>query len=115
MHLNKASSDSTFPEGHKLQLTCLQAHNNFTIECGEIDGVVLGSWTNIEEISAFPVIDEDNTHAGYWAGAAVWSDSWNQGTVDRVSHFFHFFCQAVRQHYVVRDPQKYQFRIRLKF
>ncbi|XXG85857.1 hypothetical protein AAC387_Pa11g0871 [Persea americana] len=84
MHLNKASSDSTFPEGHKLQLTCLQAHNNVTIECGEIDGVVLGSWTNIEEISAFPVIDEDNTHAGYWAGAAVWSDSWNQGTVDRI-------------------------------
>lgn len=62
--------------------------NNLTIECGEVDGVVLGSWTNVNESSSNPVIDEENAHIGYWAAAAVWSNVWDQRTIDRVSHYF---------------------------
>ncbi|KAL6977281.1 hypothetical protein U1Q18_026078 [Sarracenia purpurea var. burkii] len=54
------------------------------INCGEIDGVVLDSWTNIKENSFHPVSDEDSSHAAYWAAAAVWSDAWDQRTIDRV-------------------------------
>lgn len=58
---------------------------NLIIKCGEIDGVVSGSWTTVNERSSDPVVDEDNAHTGYWAAAAVWSDAWDQRTVDRVS------------------------------
>ncbi|XP_024032136.1 uncharacterized protein LOC21400717 isoform X2 [Morus notabilis] len=58
--------------------------NNFIIECGEIDGVVLGSWTNINENPPVPVVDDDNVLAGYWAAAAVWCNVWDQRTIDRI-------------------------------
>ncbi|GAY58686.1 hypothetical protein CUMW_188900 [Citrus unshiu] len=58
--------------------------NNLTIECGEVDGVVLGSWTNVNESSSNPVIDEENAHIGYWVAAAVWSNVWDQRTIDRI-------------------------------
>ncbi|KAM7517827.1 hypothetical protein LguiB_016789 [Lonicera macranthoides] len=57
---------------------------DLTIVCGEIDGVVLDSWTNVSEQSTVPVVDDDNIHACYWAGAAVWSDAWDQITIDRI-------------------------------
>ncbi|CAK9137988.1 unnamed protein product [Ilex paraguariensis] len=57
---------------------------SLVIECGDIDGVVLGSWTNVNEHSGDPVVDDDSAHAGYWAAAAVWSDAWDQRTIDRI-------------------------------
>ncbi|XP_059642353.1 uncharacterized protein LOC132284280 isoform X2 [Cornus florida] len=57
---------------------------NLSIECGEIDGVALGSWANVNELSVVPPVDDDSTLAGYWAAAAIWSDSWDQRTVDRI-------------------------------
>lgn len=73
-----------------MQLLNSHLFGNLIIQCGEIDGVVLGSWTNVNESSSEPVIDEDNAHAGYWAAAAVWSNAWDQKTIDRVSDYF--FC-----------------------
>lgn len=58
----------------------------FTIQCGDIDGVVIGSWVNIDNGSAASADDEDNGLLTYWACAAVWSDAWDQRTVDRVSY-----------------------------
>ncbi|KAF8404468.1 hypothetical protein HHK36_009353 [Tetracentron sinense] len=80
----RGSSNLSAPEGNKLHLMPLHSLNNLVIECGDVDGVVLGSWQNVSESSAFPVVDEDNTHAGYWAAAAVWSDAWDQRTIDRI-------------------------------
>lgn len=55
------------------------------IECGEIDGVVLGSWTKVSQSSSVAEAEEDSVHAGYWAAAAIWSNAWDQRTIDRVS------------------------------
>ncbi|KAL7230412.1 hypothetical protein ACSBR2_008822 [Camellia fascicularis] len=66
---------------------CL-SHSHFSkdliIKCGEIDGVVLGAWENVNEHSVVPVSDEDNSHAAYWAAAAIWFDAWDQRTIDRI-------------------------------
>ncbi|XVE86639.1 hypothetical protein DITRI_Ditri18aG0050700 [Diplodiscus trichospermus] len=67
-----------------VHLYLLDFFNNLRIDCGEIDGVILGSWANVDEISSDPVLDQDGTHAGYWAAAAVWSKAWDQTTVDRI-------------------------------
>ena len=89
---------ASFPTGSVLSAEnrlCL-LHNHFfdgrMIECGEIDGIVSDSWTNIDE-SSFTLEEEDENddHVGYWAAAAVWFDAWDQTTVDRVS-CFSFFC-----------------------
>ncbi|KAL5555832.1 hypothetical protein UlMin_038068 [Ulmus minor] len=77
-----ASSNS--PRRNCLRLLHSHEFSNFIIECNEIDGVVLGSWSNINENSSLPVADEDNVHAGYWAAAAVWSNDWDQRTTDRI-------------------------------
>ncbi|RZC55256.1 hypothetical protein C5167_014133 [Papaver somniferum] len=69
---------------NKLHMMCLLSVNNCKIECGEIDGVVTGPWASISESCVFPVVDEDITHAGYWAGAALWSDAWDQRAIDRI-------------------------------
>ncbi|XP_068653693.1 uncharacterized protein [Aristolochia californica] len=53
-------------------------------KCGEIDGVLLGSWTNLDESHSLPALEGDNVDAGYWAAAAIWSDAWDQKTVDRI-------------------------------
>lgn len=84
-----ASSNS--PRRNCLHLLHSHVINNFTIECNEIDGVVLGSWANVDENPSVPLVDEDNHHSGYWAAAAVWSSDWDQRTIDRVSHFSYFF------------------------
>ena len=54
------------------------------IECGEVDGVVLGSWTKINESASEHAPDETDAIAGYWAAAAVWSNAWDQRTFDHV-------------------------------
>ncbi|XP_023634817.1 uncharacterized protein LOC17879534 [Capsella rubella] len=54
------------------------------IECGEVDGVVLGSWTKINESTSEHVLDETDVIAGYWAAAAVWSNAWDQRTFDHI-------------------------------
>lgn len=59
-------------------------HKDLIIACGDIDGAVLGSWTSINGHSVPPEVDDDSSHAGYWTAAAVWSDAWDQITVDRV-------------------------------
>ncbi|XP_038999892.1 uncharacterized protein LOC120125556 isoform X2 [Hibiscus syriacus] len=75
------SSTLNSPEGIHL---CLLDFNNLKIECGEIDGVVLGAWANVNENSSDTVLDQDGVHAGYWAAAAVWSKAWDQTTIDRI-------------------------------
>lgn len=59
--------------------------DNVIIVCGEIDGAVLGSWKEVSGHPVVPLVDDDSSHSCYWVGAAVWSDSWDQRTVDRVS------------------------------
>jgi spatacsin len=54
------------------------------IECGEVDGVVLGSWTKINESASEHAPDETDAVAGYWAAAAVWSNAWDQRTFDHI-------------------------------
>ncbi|KAF3534393.1 hypothetical protein DY000_02036196 [Brassica cretica] len=54
------------------------------IECGEVDGVVLGSWTKINESATEHAPDETDAIAGYWAAAAVWSNAWDQRTFDHI-------------------------------
>ncbi|XP_042492983.1 uncharacterized protein LOC122072667 isoform X2 [Macadamia integrifolia] len=80
----RSASSLNSPDGIKLQLASSNSFNNYIIECGEIDGVVTGSWTNIDKTSDSLVREEENTDAGYWAAAAVWSDAWDQRTIDRI-------------------------------
>ncbi|KAG9456856.1 hypothetical protein H6P81_001364 [Aristolochia fimbriata] len=80
---NKESSYAPIQESKKLQFTCSWACDAI-IECGEIDGVVLGSWPNLDEGHSFQAPEGDQVDAGYWAAAAIWSDVWEQITVDRI-------------------------------
>lgn len=78
-------SDINPPEETKLPLLVLLSNNNLTIECGEVDGVVLGLWRYVSKRPDVSVIDDDDdTHTCYWAAAAVWSDAWDQRTIDRI-------------------------------
>ncbi|GMI68631.1 hypothetical protein like AT4G39420 [Hibiscus trionum] len=76
------SSTLNSPEG--IHLCLLDFFNNLKIECGEIDGVVLGAWANVNENSSDTMLEQDGVHAGYWAAAAVWSKAWDQRTIDRI-------------------------------
>ncbi|KAB2051998.1 hypothetical protein ES319_A12G090100v1 [Gossypium barbadense] len=78
----RVTSTLNSPEGVHLRL--LDFFNNLKIECGEIDGVVLGAWATVNENSSDTVPDQDDVHAGYWAAAAVWSKVWDQRTIDRI-------------------------------
>ncbi|KAL5818547.1 hypothetical protein ACOSQ4_022389 [Xanthoceras sorbifolium] len=80
----KGFSTSNSSGGICLHLLNSQFFGNLIIKCGEIDGVVLGSWTTVNESSSDPAVDEDNAHTGYWAAAAVWSNAWDQRTIDRI-------------------------------
>ncbi|KAH8502934.1 hypothetical protein H0E87_014301 [Populus deltoides] len=82
--LKRATLTLNSPGQIKLQLLPSYLFSNLIIECGEIDGVVLGSWTSINGNSPDPVVDEDTAHAGYWAAAAAWSSAWDQRTIDRI-------------------------------
>lgn len=63
----------------------LHVYDNTIIECGDIDGAVIGCWANVDSTIAPSEVCEDDAHSGYWACAAVWSDSWDSRTMDRVS------------------------------
>ncbi|KAF5727678.1 hypothetical protein HS088_TW22G01374 [Tripterygium wilfordii] len=76
---------SSSPGGVNLCLLHPHFFNNLLIECGEIDGVVLGSWTSFSEDCSDHLVDEDGARAGYWAAAAVWSSAWDQKTIDRIA------------------------------
>ncbi|CAH9071176.1 unnamed protein product [Cuscuta epithymum] len=52
------------------------------IECGELDGVVLGPWANSSEHTTHSETDDDSIHRSYWTAAAAWSDAWDQHIVD---------------------------------
>lgn len=65
-------------------------YKSLIIPCGEIDGVVLGSWTSIDEQSIPTGVDDDSSEAAYWIAAAAWSDAWDQRIIDRVSHMLKF-------------------------
>lgn len=72
------------PADYSLRLLVPPAFKDLSIECGDIDGVVLGSWANLDGSGSLES-DDDSSHAGYWAAAAVWSNAWDQTTIDRVS------------------------------
>ncbi|OAY85463.1 hypothetical protein ACMD2_04105, partial [Ananas comosus] len=62
----------------------LHVYDNTIIECGDIDGAVIGCWANVDSTIAPSEVCEDDAHSGYWACAAVWSDSWDSRTMDRI-------------------------------
>ncbi|GMH24506.1 hypothetical protein Nepgr_026349 [Nepenthes gracilis] len=78
----RTSTDT--PEQNILHLLHPYGFRNLIIECGEVDGVVLGSWTSFNGSSIVPDGDEDCSCAGYWAAAAIWSSVWDQKTIDRI-------------------------------
>lgn len=73
------------PEERSLELL---HPDNLIIVCGEVDGVVLGAWTSIDEQIVPSEVDDDSSHAAYWTAAVAWSDAWDQRDIDRVSHIF---------------------------
>ncbi|KAJ1412899.1 hypothetical protein SESBI_20049 [Sesbania bispinosa] len=77
-------SDSVSQVENRLRLLHNHSFDSLVIECGEIDGVVLDTWMNINESSPALEVDEDEAHVGYWAAATVWFDAWEQRTVDRM-------------------------------
>ncbi|GLT68925.1 hypothetical protein SLA2020_411170 [Shorea laevis] len=81
MHITSSRISSG---GINLHLLDLHPFNNLVIKCGEIDGVVLGTWTNVKENLSDPAPDHDSASAGYWAAAAAWSNAWDQRTIDRI-------------------------------
>ncbi|KAF5794542.1 putative spatacsin [Helianthus annuus] len=79
-----AVCDVNSPEEIKLSLLH-SLSDKLTIECGELDGVVLGLWRHVSKYPDVSVIDDDDdTHDSYWAAAAVWSDAWDQRIIDRI-------------------------------
>lgn len=101
MHVQLTSRS---PEDYKLFLLHSDTSGNLVIKCGEIDGVVLGPWATFSENGSVSVDDDDNAVAGYWAAAAVWSNTWDQRTIDRVSHRS---SSMVPIHYGLIDRRKY--------
>lgn len=72
---------------HMLQLICGSgAVSSFVLQCGEVDGVVLGSWDYAAAPEASDAADGEqaNPAAGYLVLAAVWLHAWDEVTVDRV-------------------------------
>ncbi|KAJ8769555.1 hypothetical protein K2173_005158 [Erythroxylum novogranatense] len=84
----KALTGDTFtkklPNGLKLHILHSHQLNDLIIDCGELDGVVLGSWASIHDSPPDTDMDEDIAHVGYWVAAAVWSNAWDQQTIDRI-------------------------------
>lgn len=75
-----ASSNST-PE---VELLSIQLHGGGSIACGEIDGVVTDPWKGMYRDHEVATTLDDTVPNGYWSCAAVWSDSWDQRTIDRI-------------------------------
>ncbi|KAG9129276.1 hypothetical protein Leryth_015660 [Lithospermum erythrorhizon] len=79
----KSEADGIAQDGIHLHIFYPLKHD-VSISCGEIDGVVLGSWVNENEQSIPPDVDADSSHSAYWSAAAVWSEVWDQQIVDRI-------------------------------
>lgn len=79
----------------------LNIRNHLTIECGDVDGAVLGSWVNINDCTK--EFSGSNISDGYWACAAVWSDAWDPRNVDRVSHGCRFSLLMIGYLHLIYD------------
>ncbi|KAG0546959.1 hypothetical protein BDA96_01G038500 [Sorghum bicolor] len=79
--IRDAAKIVTLP-GEDKPVLALHIRNHPIIECGDVDGAVLGSWVNINDYTK--EFSGSNISDGYWACAAVWSDGWDQRTVDRI-------------------------------
>ncbi|XP_072998646.1 uncharacterized protein [Typha latifolia] len=81
--IQEAASTDTLSEADNPTLT-FHVLSGHIIECDDIDGAVIGCWANVDSGPASANLCEDTNYAGYWACAAVWSDAWDERTVDRV-------------------------------
>lgn len=81
--IRDAAKIVTLP-GEEKPVLALHILNRPFIECGDIDGAVLGSWVNINDHADSKEFPGSNISDGYWACAAIWSDAWDQRTVDRI-------------------------------
>ncbi|WVZ99776.1 hypothetical protein U9M48_045026 [Paspalum notatum var. saurae] len=81
--IRDAAKIVTLP-GEDKPVLALHIRNCPFIECGDVDGAVLGSWVNINDYTDSKEFSGSNISGGYWACAAVWSDAWDQRTVDRI-------------------------------
>ncbi|KAM0918674.1 hypothetical protein ACQ4PT_008706 [Festuca glaucescens] len=81
--IHDAANIVTLPGEDKPVLT-LNIYNHPAIECGNVDGAVLGSWVNVSDYTDLKEFSQSDLSGGYWACAAVWSDAWDQRTVDRI-------------------------------
>lgn len=87
--IHDAANIVTLP-GEDRPVLALHIRNHPAIECGDVDGAVLGSWVNVNDYTDLKELSQSNLSDGYWACAAVWCDAWDQRTVDRVSHDLSF-------------------------
>lgn len=74
-------------EKQSLRLICKSnAGGVFSLECGDGDGVVLGSWNTTKNLEALENtgLGQHITPPGYFVVAAVWLHAWDQPTVNRV-------------------------------
>ncbi|KAL6626875.1 hypothetical protein ACP70R_030601 [Stipagrostis hirtigluma subsp. patula] len=81
--IRDAAKIVTLP-GEDKPVLALHIHNHPLIECGDVDGAVLDPWANINDFTDFKEFSGNSISDGYWACAAVWSDAWDQRTVDRI-------------------------------
>ncbi|KAJ1264321.1 hypothetical protein BS78_09G254700 [Paspalum vaginatum] len=81
--IRDAAKIVTLP-GEDKPVLALHICNRPFIECGDVDGAVLDSWVNINDYTGSKEFSGSNISGGYWACAAVWSDAWDQRTVDRI-------------------------------
>jgi spatacsin len=72
-----------------LQVVCdSKKFGEFVLQCGDVDGVVLGSWntTMDPEVLEDTIPENENLTTGYLLVAAVWLQAWDQQTINRVGH-----------------------------
>ncbi|XP_015650038.1 uncharacterized protein [Oryza sativa Japonica Group] len=81
--IHDAAKIVTLP-GEDKPVLVLDIHNHCPIECGDVDGAVIGSWANVNDYTNLKEFSESILSDGYWACAAIWSDAWDQRTVDRI-------------------------------
>ncbi|KAJ7523405.1 hypothetical protein O6H91_18G050100 [Diphasiastrum complanatum] len=71
----------------KLRIICNDGlPRGFDIECGDVDGAVLGSWSKLSDkhfVDEVPA-NQENAAVSYWAAAAVWLSAWNKHTIHRM-------------------------------
>ncbi|RLN30060.1 uncharacterized protein C2845_PM05G27470 [Panicum miliaceum] len=81
--ISDAANIVTLP-GEDKPVLALHIRDHPLVDCGDVDGAVLGSWVNINPYTDSKEFPASNISDGYWACAAVWSDAWDQITVDRI-------------------------------